>query len=81
MKRKMKKKTPNRHTYLDQHFVHVLATGDGVHVLLEVHREELKHQVQFTLLHQNILQPATQAFMSQRCPRDSGTPLVRPPLL
>lgn len=43
---------------LDQLLVNVLSRGKGVHVLFEIHVEELKHQEQLALFHQHILQPA-----------------------
>ena len=41
---------------LGQPGVHLAVLGDvGVHVLLEVHRQELKYEVELGLLHQHIL--------------------------
>lgn len=46
-------------SYLDQHRVHVLARWDGVQVLLQVHGEELKDEVETRLLHQDIQKSGT----------------------
>jgi len=58
---------PVSEMYLDEHLVHVLATGDGVHVALQVHGEELEHEVQLVLLHQNILQTETEHLNVTHC--------------
>lgn len=44
-------------THLHQHGVHVLAGWDGVQVLLQVHGQKLKDEVQTGVVHQNFEQP------------------------